>query len=410
MPCPPTPVARDDRAALALRRAAAETRCYAATDADALAVRMERAAAAGIRRRRRLRARCQRHHAAPARRPAPASGPTASAHCSKAKASPSAGDGYNSGANGQHDASGDHRSRRRRVEPGVRRLEGHARSAPRWAASACSSTTSAGSATAAGARTSRRSMRWPSTGRSRRAGAALRVAGPRASRQRRRGAGSAGARTRAVHASVQPRLEARRAAAGRLRLPARRPRRRHARRPRPTARAGPARGCTKATDSAGRSKPRASSDYADNPLSFSHAYWLIEPTFAPHGVTYRARLGTPGRQRRACTADAAGDAARVQWLGRQVHRHAAGRPRGSLRRRRRQVRRDAKPTSSTGCWHGTTSAPTRGGRYGSEWDASLGFPVHGPVTGLVKLADYRSDGFARDTRKLWLQLEWAGKR
>jgi hypothetical protein len=49
-----------------------------------------------------------------------------------------------------------------------------------------------------------------------------------------------------------------------------------------------------------------------------------------------------------------------------------------------------------------------GGRYGSEWDLSLGFPVHGPVTGLVKLADYRADGFAQDTRKLWLQLEWAG--
>jgi hypothetical protein len=47
-----------------------------------------------------------------------------------------------------------------------------------------------------------------------------------------------------------------------------------------------------------------------------------------------------------------------------------------------------------------------GGHYGSEWNASLGFPVHGPVNGLVKLADYRSDGFARDTRKLWLQLEW----
>jgi hypothetical protein len=26
---------------------------------------------------------------------------------------------------------------------------------------------------------------------------------------------------------------------------------------------------------------------------------------------------------------------------------------------------------------------------------------------LAKLADYQSDGFARDTRKLWLQLEWA---
>jgi hypothetical protein len=51
-----------------------------------------------------------------------------------------------------------------------------------------------------------------------------------------------------------------------------------------------------------------------------------------------------------------------------------------------------------------------GGHYGSELDVSFGFPVFGPVTGLVKLADYRSDGFARDTRKLWFQLEWAGKR
>jgi hypothetical protein len=32
--------------------------------------------------------------------------------------------------------------------------------------------------------------------------------------------------------------------------------------------------------------------------------------------------------------------------------------------------------------------------------------VHGPLNGLVKLADYRNDGYARDTRKLWLQLEW----
>jgi hypothetical protein len=50
-----------------------------------------------------------------------------------------------------------------------------------------------------------------------------------------------------------------------------------------------------------------------------------------------------------------------------------------------------------------------GGRYGNEVDLSFGFPVHGPVMALVKLADYRSHGFARDTRKLWLQLEWAGK-
>jgi hypothetical protein len=48
-----------------------------------------------------------------------------------------------------------------------------------------------------------------------------------------------------------------------------------------------------------------------------------------------------------------------------------------------------------------------GGDYGDEWNASLAFPVHGSVMGLFKVADYRSGGFARDTTKLWLQLEWA---
>jgi hypothetical protein len=47
-----------------------------------------------------------------------------------------------------------------------------------------------------------------------------------------------------------------------------------------------------------------------------------------------------------------------------------------------------------------------GGRYGAEWDASLGFPLAPSLTGLVKLADYRADGYARDTRKIWLQMEW----
>ncbi len=45
--------------------------------------------------------------------------------------------------------------------------------------------------------------------------------------------------------------------------------------------------------------------------------------------------------------------------------------------------------------------------YGREWNASLAFPLPAQLTGLVKFADYRSDGYARDTRKLWLQVEWA---
>lgn len=49
----------------------------------------------------------------------------------------------------------------------------------------------------------------------------------------------------------------------------------------------------------------------------------------------------------------------------------------------------------------------RGADYGREWDASLGVVLRPGLVPLVKLADYRSDGFARDTRKLWFQVEWS---
>ena len=44
--------------------------------------------------------------------------------------------------------------------------------------------------------------------------------------------------------------------------------------------------------------------------------------------------------------------------------------------------------------------------YGTEWDASVGFKI-GKVGVLLKYADYHADGFGADTRKLWLQAEWA---
>lgn len=44
--------------------------------------------------------------------------------------------------------------------------------------------------------------------------------------------------------------------------------------------------------------------------------------------------------------------------------------------------------------------------YGQEWNAQLAFPITKDLKGLAKYADYRSDGFAFDTRKVWLQLEW----
>jgi hypothetical protein len=44
--------------------------------------------------------------------------------------------------------------------------------------------------------------------------------------------------------------------------------------------------------------------------------------------------------------------------------------------------------------------------YGNEWDASLS-AKKGKWTATAKLASYDADDFATDTRKLWLQLEWA---
>lgn len=44
--------------------------------------------------------------------------------------------------------------------------------------------------------------------------------------------------------------------------------------------------------------------------------------------------------------------------------------------------------------------------YGTEWDASLGFRL-GTIAMLLKYADYDAEEFGVDTRKLWLQAEWA---
>jgi hypothetical protein len=147
-------------------------------------------------------------------------------------------------------------------------------------------------------------------------------------------------------------------------------------------------------------------DYADNPLTFSHGYWLLEPTLALHGVTWRVGLehlggnGAHALQTPLATLHAFNgwaDKFTVTPAGGLEDRYiGAGGALGRDKRRNWML-----------AWHDFRA--DTGGRYGNEVDLSFGFPVHGPVMALVKLADYRSHGFARDTRKLWLQLEWAGK-
>lgn len=48
----------------------------------------------------------------------------------------------------------------------------------------------------------------------------------------------------------------------------------------------------------------------------------------------------------------------------------------------------------------------RGVDYGQEWNAQLGVTLRPGLNTLLKWADYESEGFARDTRKLWFQVEW----
>ncbi len=147
-------------------------------------------------------------------------------------------------------------------------------------------------------------------------------------------------------------------------------------------------------------------EHANNPLSFAHAYWLIEPTFAARGLTYRAGwehmggdgahslqapLGTlhafNGWADRFLVTPAGG--LEDYWLG------AGGKfGRGA----------HAGKFSWNLAWHDYRA--DTGGAYGSEWNASLGFPIRGSVTGLIKFANYRSHGFAADASKVWLQLEW----
>ncbi|GMU42817.1 MAG: alginate export family protein [Xanthomonadales bacterium] len=148
-------------------------------------------------------------------------------------------------------------------------------------------------------------------------------------------------------------------------------------------------------------------DRADNPLEFSHRYWLLEPAYTWRGIAWRAgweHLGGDGRH--ALQTPLATLHAFNGWADQFLATPAAGLEDryigagGALGKGER-----SSQMKWAVLWH-DYRADRGDARYGSEWDASLSFPIHGKLTGLVKLADYRSDEFARDTTKFWLQLEW----
>ncbi|MFP7721387.1 alginate export family protein [Lysobacter sp. A3-1-A15] len=148
------------------------------------------------------------------------------------------------------------------------------------------------------------------------------------------------------------------------------------------------------------------SDHAGNPLRFDHAYWRVEPSLALRGVTYRAgweHLGGDGRH--ALQTPLATLHAFNGWSDMFLVVPAGGlddrylKAGGTLG----PVAGDRQVSWSV-AYHDFRA--DTGGRYGQELNASLAVPLSPTTQALVKVADYRSDGFSRDTRKLWLQLEW----
>jgi len=146
-------------------------------------------------------------------------------------------------------------------------------------------------------------------------------------------------------------------------------------------------------------------EHGSNPLRFSHDYWLLEPSLTRSGVTWRAgweHLGGDGRH--ALQTPLATLHAFNGWADKFLVTPPGGLDDRYLAAGGALGTDVAAQLKWQLAWHDYRA--DTGGDHGREWDASLAFPVHGKLTGLVKLADYRSAGFARDTSKVWVQLEW----
>lgn len=151
-------------------------------------------------------------------------------------------------------------------------------------------------------------------------------------------------------------------------------------------------------------------DYANDPLHFAHTYWLAEPTWTLQGIT--AKLGWEhlgGNGHHALQTPLATLHAFNGWDD-----QFNVTPAGGLEDRYAGVAGNLGRSGLAGKLGWAVSyhdyRADRGGRYGSEWNASLSFPLATGLSGMLKVADYRADGLGRDNAKLWLQLEWKGQQ
>ncbi|MCY7312895.1 MAG: alginate export family protein [Pseudoxanthomonas sp.] len=143
--------------------------------------------------------------------------------------------------------------------------------------------------------------------------------------------------------------------------------------------------------------------YADNPGHFGHSYWLIEPALMTGGITWKLgweHLGADNGHSLQTPL------ATLHAFNGWADKFLVTPPDGLDDAYALATGKIGKLTW-TGSLHDYHSV-VDSRRYGQEYDVSLALPLRAGWAGLVKFADYHSDGFARDTRKLWVQLEYAG--
>ncbi|MEO8460526.1 MAG: alginate export family protein [Dokdonella sp.] len=143
------------------------------------------------------------------------------------------------------------------------------------------------------------------------------------------------------------------------------------------------------------------SDWANNPQAQNANYRLIEPSLSLHGITFKAGwevLGGNGRY--GFSTPYATLHAFNGWADRFLTT-----PRDGLDDRYLAANGKIGKAAWVVTWH-DFHADQGSAHYGSEADLSLGYPVNAHINALLKYADYRSDGFASDERKLWASVEY----
>jgi hypothetical protein len=143
-------------------------------------------------------------------------------------------------------------------------------------------------------------------------------------------------------------------------------------------------------------------DYGDNPVSFSADYWQLEA-----GVTWRELTFKAGRETLGGDATRPGRMFRTPLATLHAFQGWADKflttPSQGIEDTYVGVTGKVAGIELQAFWH-DFGAEAVSRDYGAELNLSAGYKFAKRYEVLAKFADYRSDGFARDTRKYWLQF------